>query len=306
MKQHTTAVFQALFVVFLWATSWVFVKIGLKDIPPITFAGLRYFLAFLCLLTVLFFSETKKEISQLPKRAWVNFFLLGVLFYAGTQGAIFVALAYLPAVTVNLLWSFSSVVVALLGIFWLSENPTCTSVEWNSIGNCRRSDLFRSSFDPRKSIDWSHRCRYRYPGKCNFLHYGQGHQPVGKISSACCDRDQHGRRFDPLAPIRFHRRGNTCTQFEKLGNHTLAGVGQYSVCLYTLESYVTHTHRDGVKHHQRDHDDLDTDLCYSLFGRVHHRQGSRRAGDSYNRHTHCAIKNQRDFPELNKKGHSSL
>ena len=131
MKQHTTAVFQALFVVFLWATSWVFVKIGLKDIPPITFAGLRYFLAFLCLLTVLLFSETKKEISQLPKRAWVNFFLLGVLFYAGTQGAIFVALAYLPAVTVNLLWSFSSVVVALLGIFWLSENPTW--LQWSGI-----------------------------------------------------------------------------------------------------------------------------------------------------------------------------
>jgi len=82
-------------------------------------------------LTVLFFSKTKKEVSQLSKRAWVNFFLLGILFYAGTQGAIFVALAYLPAVTVNLLWSFSSVFVALLGIFWLSENPTL--IQWSGI-----------------------------------------------------------------------------------------------------------------------------------------------------------------------------
>ena len=33
------AVVQALFVVFLWATSWVLIKIGLQDIPALTFAG---------------------------------------------------------------------------------------------------------------------------------------------------------------------------------------------------------------------------------------------------------------------------
>ncbi len=131
MTPHLIAVLQALFVVFLWATSWVFVKIGLKDIPPVTFAGLRYFLASLCLLAVLFFSETKKEVKQLSKADWARFIVLGILFYAGTQGAIFVALAYLPAVTVNLLWSFSSVIVALLGIFWLSENPTI--FQWGGI-----------------------------------------------------------------------------------------------------------------------------------------------------------------------------
>jgi len=57
--------------------------------------------------------------------------LLGILYYAGTQGAIFVALAYLPAVPISLLWSFSSVVVALLGIILLSEKPT--AVQWNGV-----------------------------------------------------------------------------------------------------------------------------------------------------------------------------
>ena len=50
--------------------------------------------------------------------------LLGFLYYAATQGASFVALFYLPAVTVNLLWNFSSVAIALLGIIWLAEKPT--------------------------------------------------------------------------------------------------------------------------------------------------------------------------------------
>lgn len=123
MSPHFIAVLQAVFVVFLWATSWVFVKIGLQDIPPLLFAGLRYFLAFLCLATVMILNGTLKELRTLTRREVWHLILLGVLFYAATQGAIFVALAYLPAVTVNLLWSFSSVLVALLGVIWLSEKP---------------------------------------------------------------------------------------------------------------------------------------------------------------------------------------
>jgi drug/metabolite transporter (DMT)-like permease len=123
MKQHTIAVVQALFVVFLWATSWVFVKIGLHDIPPVTFAGLRYFLAFVCLLAVLLFNNSRSEIRSLTRQEWMRFLLLGILLYAGTQGAVFVALAYLPAVTVNLLWSFSSVTIALLAVPLLAERP---------------------------------------------------------------------------------------------------------------------------------------------------------------------------------------
>lgn len=131
MKSHFTSALQALFVVFLWATSWVFVKIGLHDIPPITFAGLRYFLAFLCLLVVLFFNDSRKEIQTLAPRSWVQLILLGIFFYAATQGAIFVALTYLPAVTINLLWSFSSVIIALFGAVWLAERPTW--FQWSGI-----------------------------------------------------------------------------------------------------------------------------------------------------------------------------
>jgi drug/metabolite transporter (DMT)-like permease len=131
MRSHLVAVLQALFVVFLWATSWVFVKIGLQAIPPITFAGLRYILAFVFLLAVMTFKSTRNELGKIPSHGWVKLFILGVLFYAGTQGAIFVALVYLPAVIVNLLWNFSSVVVALLGIMWLSERPKI--LQWGGI-----------------------------------------------------------------------------------------------------------------------------------------------------------------------------
>lgn len=128
MAPHLIAILQALFVVFLWATSWVLVKIGLQDIPPVTFAGLRYFLAFLCLLMFAALKGSGDDIRRLSKSSWLRLIVLGALFYAVTQGAIFVALAYLPAVTVNLLWSFSSVIVAVMGAVWLAERPS--GLQW--------------------------------------------------------------------------------------------------------------------------------------------------------------------------------
>ena len=125
------AIFQALFVVFLWATSWVLIKIGLQEIPPILFAGLRYTLAFLCLLIVVMLGPRSVNLRSLSGRTWTKLVSLGICFYALTQGASFVALNLLPAVTVNLLWSFSSIAVAILGIFWLSEKPT--RMQWLGI-----------------------------------------------------------------------------------------------------------------------------------------------------------------------------
>ncbi len=124
INSHTKAVLQALFVVFLWATSWVLIKIGLQDIPALTFAGLRYSLAFLCMLPILLFSRQKTSLRKISKRTLWQLLVLGLLLYTITQGAIFLTLYYLPAVTVNLLWSFSTVMVALMGIIWLAENPT--------------------------------------------------------------------------------------------------------------------------------------------------------------------------------------
>jgi drug/metabolite transporter (DMT)-like permease len=47
---HLPTVGQALFVNFLWSLSWVLIKLGLHNVPALTFAGLQYTLAFLFLL----------------------------------------------------------------------------------------------------------------------------------------------------------------------------------------------------------------------------------------------------------------
>jgi drug/metabolite transporter (DMT)-like permease len=127
---HTRAVAQALFVTFLWSTSWLIVKVGLVAIPALTFAGLRYTLACVCLLPFMLRANLA-DVRRLTRVDWARLAVLGLLFIAVTQGAVFVGLAYLPAVTVNLLLNFSSVAVALLGIVLLGERPTL--VQWGGM-----------------------------------------------------------------------------------------------------------------------------------------------------------------------------
>jgi drug/metabolite transporter (DMT)-like permease len=127
-----TAVLQALFVTFLWATSWVLIKIGLDEIPALTFAGLRYSLAFLILAVPVLLTGRVQHLKRISRRTWAQLIVLGLLFYSVTQGALFLGLAYLPAVTVNLILSLTSLIVALFGIPLLGELPTRR--QWLGIG----------------------------------------------------------------------------------------------------------------------------------------------------------------------------
>ena len=134
MKNHShlKAVLLALLVTFLWSTSFILIKWGLTEIPPLTYAGLRYSLAFLCLLPFAFTKKNKAEIKLLASSDWVKLIVYGLLFIAFTQGTMFMGLQLLPAVTVSLWLNFTPLVVAILAIFFLSEYPTI--LQWGGAG----------------------------------------------------------------------------------------------------------------------------------------------------------------------------
>jgi drug/metabolite transporter (DMT)-like permease len=123
-SRHLKAALQALFVTFLWATSWVLIKIGLRDLPALSFAGLRYLLAFLVLLPFALRPAARTRLRVLPPRRWGSLVVLGLLLYSVTQGAQFASLVYLPATTASLLLSFTPVLVAFIGAAVLRERPT--------------------------------------------------------------------------------------------------------------------------------------------------------------------------------------
>jgi drug/metabolite transporter (DMT)-like permease len=102
----------------------VIIKIGLAEIPPLTFAGLRYTLAFICLLPFAFTKKNTSIIKSLQKKDWYKLILLGILFYVFTQGMQFIGLSLLPAVTVSLWLNFTPLIVAVMAIFLINEFPT--------------------------------------------------------------------------------------------------------------------------------------------------------------------------------------
>ena len=123
--ERARAISLAVLVTFLWSTSWVLIKLGLRQsLPPLTFAGLRYTLAFVCLAPlVMFNSRQRSQLANLHRKDWITLASLGLIYYTITQGAQFLSLAYLPAALVSLLLNLTPAVVGVGGFFYLGERP---------------------------------------------------------------------------------------------------------------------------------------------------------------------------------------
>lgn len=115
----------AVLVTVLWSSSYVLIKWGLADIPPLYFATLRYALAFLVLLGVeATLGRRGAKGSPLGRKQGALLVVAGVGGYTVAQGLQFVGLYYLPAVTTSLLLNFNPFFVLALGIGVLGEGAT--------------------------------------------------------------------------------------------------------------------------------------------------------------------------------------
>ena len=83
-KWKIVAAFVTLCVV--WSSTWLAIKIGLGDLPPVSFAGIRFLIAFVVLLAV-----SIGRVSLLPEtRAdWLLLAATGVMMFAVNYGLLF-------------------------------------------------------------------------------------------------------------------------------------------------------------------------------------------------------------------------
>ncbi len=115
------AILLAVLVTIIWSTSWVLIKIGLADIPAMTFAGLRYVLASLLFFPLLLKKDIREQIKRLTRREWMVMVLLGIVLYTVGQGGQYLGLAYLPSVTVSLILNLSALFVAIVSSITIKE-----------------------------------------------------------------------------------------------------------------------------------------------------------------------------------------
>jgi drug/metabolite transporter (DMT)-like permease len=70
----------------VWSSTWLAIKIGLRDLPPISYAGIRFLVAIIVL-----FAVSVGRVGLLPRR-WSDYLLLGftgVLMFAVNYGLLF-------------------------------------------------------------------------------------------------------------------------------------------------------------------------------------------------------------------------
>lgn len=124
---HLAAVGIALLVTFLWSSSWVLIRWGLdtEALRPLTFAALRYGLASMLLLGwVAARPAPRRQLRRIGRSGASRIVALGVVFYAVTQGAQFVAIDNQPAATTSLVLSLTPLLVAGLAGRSLAENAS--------------------------------------------------------------------------------------------------------------------------------------------------------------------------------------
>lgn len=86
----------------LWGSLWLFIKIGLRDLPPVSFAGIRLTLALAILLPVAVATRTR-----FPRRGrdWLMIFCTGTLLLGLNYGLVFWGTRYVTSGLAALLQS---------------------------------------------------------------------------------------------------------------------------------------------------------------------------------------------------------
>ncbi len=117
-----TAIAEAVIASMIWATSFVFVRIGMNEVGPLSMAGLRYFCAFLMMLP---FIRWKLNAQPLRSRSvWLRLVGIAAGVYIVGNGALYWSLRYISPTTASFVVGLLPLLVLAGGIVYLRERPT--------------------------------------------------------------------------------------------------------------------------------------------------------------------------------------
>ena len=110
----------------IWGSTWLFIKLGLNDLPPVTFAGIRFVIASLVL-----FAFIRLRRIRLPRDRsdWMFLALTGVLSFTLNYGLVFWGEQYISSGLAALLQATLPAFGLVIAHFYLpSEQMTWTKI----------------------------------------------------------------------------------------------------------------------------------------------------------------------------------
>jgi len=105
------------FLLVIWSSTWVAIKIGLEDTPALFGAGIRFTFAGLLLLVVV--KSLRRSLRSDVKLVAV----LAILPFAFSYGLIYWAEQYIPSGLTAVLFGVMPLYVVVLSTIWLREEP---------------------------------------------------------------------------------------------------------------------------------------------------------------------------------------
>lgn len=116
--QHMKA-FTMLFIVTLsWASSFILIKIGLEELPPATFATVRFLLASMFLAPFLLLTSKIEKITCID---WIKLLVLGATGVALLNLLQFIGLTLTTAINGSILLNTNPIFISILSVIFLNE-----------------------------------------------------------------------------------------------------------------------------------------------------------------------------------------
>lgn len=111
-------IFVWLVLCLIWGTTWLFIKLGLEDLPPVSFAAARFVLALIILAAIILIQKI-----ELPKttRDWKLVALTGILQFSINYSLVFWSEQYITSGLAAVLQAMISVFGLALAWFHLPE-----------------------------------------------------------------------------------------------------------------------------------------------------------------------------------------
>lgn len=165
----------------IWGSTWLFIKVGLKDLPPISFAGIRFVIAFSILLAII---VLRKLALPKTRRDWLLLAGTGILAFSINYSCVFWGEQHISAGLASLLQAMIPVFGLVLAHFHLpTERMTGLKIGGVVLG------LFGVA------VVFSNQLGAEGP----FAFWGSAAVVVGAFSAAYCNVlvKSHGRSLDP-------------------------------------------------------------------------------------------------------------